>query len=303
MKFRSRCAQPIGGRLALLAMGVAFGAIACSTEIGDDGLETGGGAGTMIAGSSGTANAGTSAAGATAGSAPGGSSGASGSGGQGGGAGSSAGSASDSGSAGTSSGAGGSGGDTGAGGSADGAGGSGGDGGSASGAGGSSGSGGGAGTGGTGEVPDEEYCAVTEDWDPAYAALEAEIVVIVNRYRAEGANCGGQQMPPAGPLTMDPNLQCAARVHTMDMAERDFFDHDNPDGNGPDDRMEAAGYDGRGWGENIAAGNSTAEETMEQWMNSPGHCRNIMNDDFTLIGVGYYPGGEYRHLWTQTFGG
>ena len=127
--------------------------------------------------------------------------------------------------------------------------------------------------------------------------------MIVNRYRAEGANCGGQEMPPAGPLSMDPNLQCAARVHTMDMAERDFFDHDNPDGDGPDDRMEAAGYDGRGWGENIAAGNSTAEETMEQWMDSPGHCRNIMNDGYTLIGVGYYPGGEYDHLWTQTFGG
>jgi uncharacterized protein YkwD len=166
----------------------------------------------------------------------------------------------------------------------------------------SSGSGAAAGAGG-GEVPDEPYCAVTESWDPESAALEEEIVVLVNQYRAEGANCGGDEMPPVGPLTMDPSLQCAARVHSKDMADRDFFDHDNPDGDGPSERMEEAGYDGRGWGENIAAGRSTAEDTMEQWMNSPGHCVNIMGENYTLIGVGYYAGGEYGHLWTQTFGG
>jgi len=172
---------------------------------------------------------------------------------------------------------------------------------STGGSGGTGGLGGSGGAGG-GEVPDEPYCAVTENWDPAYAALEDEIVVLVNEYRAAGANCGGDEMPPVGPLTMDPSLQCAARVHTKDMADRDFFDHDNPDGDGPSERMEAAGYDGRGWGENIAAGHDNAEETMQQWMDSPGHCQNIMGDNYTLIGVGYYPGGEYDHLWTQTFG-
>jgi uncharacterized protein YkwD len=291
MKYRTRSAQSYSG-LGLLVIGVVFGAAACSTEVGDGGDETGGSAGTTVAGSAG---AGTSGAGAQAGGGQGGSF--AGSGGAGGNGGSVGGSAGSSGSAGmmTTGGSGGSGANAGGGGG--GAGGTSGSGGTGSGAGGTSG------TAGSGEVPDEPYCAPTETWNPDYAAREAEIVVIVNRYRAEGANCGGQEMPPAGPLSMDPNLQCAARVHTMDMAERDFFDHDNPDGDGPDDRMEAAGYDGRGWGENIAAGNSTAEETMEQWMDSPGHCRNIMNDGYTLIGVGYYPGGEYDHLWTQTFGG
>jgi uncharacterized protein YkwD len=177
-------------------------------------------------------------------------------------------------------------------------------GGSAGTAAGSGGSGAVGGTGGTGggEVPDEPYCAVTESWDPEYAALEEEIVVLVNQFRAEGATCGDEEMPPVGPLTMDPSLQCAARVHSKDMADRDFFDHDNPDGDGPSERMDEAGYDGRGWGENIAAGRDTAVRTMEQWMNSPGHCLNLMGEDYTLIGVGYYPGGEYGHLWTQTFG-
>jgi uncharacterized protein YkwD len=299
----------------LLALGTALGAVACTTEIGDDGGgETGGAAGSMIAGSAGIAGSGAGFAGAAAqaGSGAGGS--ASGAGGF---AGSASGSSGTSGSAGMlstggSSGVGGV--NNGAGGSSAGATGFGGSSGSANGTGGSSGNAGGTsgsggsaggsgGSAGTGVVPEEPYCAVTEAWDPAYAALEAEIVTIVNRYRAEGATCGGDEMEPVGPLTMDPNLQCAARVHTKDMADRDFFDHTNPDGDGPDDRMEAAGYDGRGWGENIAAGNSEAEETMEQWMNSDGHCRNIMNGSYTLIGVGYYPGGEYDHLWTQTFGG
>lgn len=304
MKYRTRPVQSHVSGIGLLVIGVALGPIACSSEIADDGGETGGTAGTVLAGNAGVGNgAGTSGTGAQAGGGQGGAGAgsiASGGGGTAGSSGSSAGVAGAAGSAGMTM-TGGSGGFGGgiagaAGGSTDHAGGSG-------GSGGVSGTSGMAGTAGSGEVPDEEYCAPTEGWNADYAALEAEIVVIVNRYRAEGANCGGDEMPPAGPLTMDPNLQCAARMHTMDMAERNFFDHDNPDGDGPDDRMEAAGYDGRGWGENIAAGNSTAEETMEQWMDSPGHCRNIMNDGFTLIGVGYYPGGEYDHLWTQTFGG
>jgi len=152
-------------------------------------------------------------------------------------------------------------------------------------------------------VPGVPYCEPTMSWDPEWAQLEQEILEIVNQVRAEGATCGGQQMPPVGPLMMDPNLQCAARMHSLDMDDRNFFSHDNPNGEGPSERMDAAGYMGRGWGENIAAGSASAEGTMNQWMNSAGHCRNIMSDGYTMFGVGYHPGGEYGHLWTQTFGG
>jgi uncharacterized protein YkwD len=87
------------------------------------------------------------------------------------------------------------------------------------------------------------------------------------------------------------------------MADREFFDHQNPDGESPWDRFEEAGYTNyRAAGENIAAGNAQAASTMQQWMNSDGHCANIMNPDFSEIGVGYYPGGSYGHLWTQAFG-
>ncbi len=167
-------------------------------------------------------------------------------------------------------------------------------------------SGGGPGTGGepgpSGPVPEVPYCEGTKGWDAEWAQMEQEILDIVNMERSRGANCGGQMMPPVGPLTMDPELQCAARMHSLDMAMRGFFSHNSPDGEGPGYRMEQAGYQGQTWGENIAAGSPDAQGTMDQWMNSPGHCTNLMSGSFAHIGVGYSPGGDYGHLWTQTFG-
>lgn len=144
-------------------------------------------------------------------------------------------------------------------------------------------------------------CAATDDWDPEWSQLEEDILTLVNEQRAKGATCGGKKFDPTHPLKMDPALQCAARLHSMDMADREFFAHDNPSGEDPWERIEDAGYEGSASAENIAAGNGTAAGTMEQWMSSNGHCSNIMGES-NFIGVGYYPGGEWGHLWTQTFG-
>ena len=162
---------------------------------------------------------------------------------------------------------------------------------------------GGAEAGDTG-VPSTGDCDATRGWDAQWAALEDEVLRIVNQHRSAGASCGSEgSFGPAPALVMQSNLRCAARLHSMDMVERNYFAHDNPDGQSPWDRMEEAGYTNwRTVGENIAAGSPGAEGTMDQWMNSPGHCANLMNPDFTEIGVGYYPGGSYGHMWTQKFG-
>jgi uncharacterized protein YkwD len=148
------------------------------------------------------------------------------------------------------------------------------------------------------------YCGPAATWDAAWKQKEEDILAIVNQVRAQGANCGSEgNFGPAGPLTMDPNLRCAARMHSKDMNDRDFFDHTNPDGESPWDRMDKAGYGNySNAGENIAAGSPDAAGTMDQWMGSDGHCANIMNPDFEHIGVGYHPGGQWGHLWTQVFG-
>ncbi|MFO0558856.1 MAG: CAP domain-containing protein [Polyangiales bacterium] len=137
------------------------------------------------------------------------------------------------------------------------------------------------------------------------ASLEDQVLVIVNQRRAMGANCGGTMYGPTTPLVMNEQLRAAARGHSLDMGTRNFFDHNSPEGTTPFQRIAAAGYTGSPQGENIAAGNATAAATMTQWMNSPGHCQNIMNPQYRSIGVGYanVAGSRYTHYWTQTFGG
>jgi uncharacterized protein YkwD len=127
----------------------------------------------------------------------------------------------------------------------------------------------------------------------------------MNARRAQGATCGVTMYPPAPPLTMDPRLTAAARGHSADMARRGYFDHDTPEGRTMVDRIRAAGYRGGRMGENIAAGKGTAAETVQQWMDSPGHCENIMDRRYTAVGVGYaFQGGSrLGHYWTQDFGG
>ncbi len=117
------------------------------------------------------------------------------------------------------------------------------------------------------------------------------MIGLVNEERAK-AGCG--------PLTEHPLLTKAAQGHSDDMAARDFFDHTNPDGDGPGERITAAGYTWSSYGENIAKGQTTPAQVMDAWMNSPGHRANILNCGFKEIGIGLHTsGGPY---WTQAFG-
>ncbi|WP_229834278.1 CAP domain-containing protein [Streptomyces xantholiticus] len=102
------------------------------------------------------------------------------------------------------------------------------------------------------------------------------------------------------PLKASGALSDLARAHSKDMAARGFFDHTNPDGETPWDRAEEAGVSGLG-GENIARGQADAEAVMASWMNSEGHRANILNCDFTTLGVGVHM-GEGGPWWTQNFG-
>src|SRR5690606_164557 len=72
---------------------------------------------------------------------------------------------------------------------------------------------------------DDNYCAPTIDWPESSAAKELEILDLVNQYRAAGASCGGEFFGPREPLEMLGSLQCAARVHSLDMLENDYFSH------------------------------------------------------------------------------
>jgi uncharacterized protein YkwD len=87
------------------------------------------------------------------------------------------------------------------------------------------------------------------------------------------------------------------------MATTGQFGHPGADGSGPADRMNAAGYDtGRGWAENIARGQDSAEAVMAAWMGSPDHRANILDCGLRAFGVGAARSASGQLFWTQDFG-
>jgi uncharacterized YkwD family protein/spore coat assembly protein SafA len=103
------------------------------------------------------------------------------------------------------------------------------------------------------------------------------------------------------PLEMDWELERVARVKSQDMADKGYFSHQSPTYGSPFDMMKQFGISYKMAGENIASGQRTPDEVMTSWMNSPGHRANILKPEYTHIGVGYYRGGSYGHMWTQMF--
>lgn len=112
-------------------------------------------------------------------------------------------------------------------------------------------------------------------------------------------------------VTFDPRLSAAARSHSDDMAVNNFFSHQGSNGSQVWDRAEAEGYQWRTIGENIAAGQTSPDQVMAAWMSSSGHRANILDCDYTHMGLGYVyqaddqplPGRSFPffHYWTQVF--
>jgi uncharacterized protein YkwD len=161
------------------------------------------------------------------------------------------------------------------------------------------------------DLGDLASCQSVADWDPDWAAFEDRVLELTNAARAAGHDCDSEgKFGPAAPLAMNARLRCSARLHSGYMAETGDFDHvESKSGTDPFDRMEAAGYRFSSAGENIALGQRTPEEVVNGWLDSDGHCSNIMNRDFTEIGVGYAEGTAAplgfqgtAPYWTQNFG-
>ncbi|MBB5960410.1 uncharacterized protein YkwD [Saccharothrix tamanrassetensis] len=130
---------------------------------------------------------------------------------------------------------------------------------------------------------------------PTQAARNADAVQqIVDMVNAErtGAGCAA--------VTLDNRAQQAAQAHADDMAARDYYDHTSPEGADAGDRLDAAGYSWRKWGENIHKGPSGAEQAMRDWMASGGHRANILDCGFTNVGVGVNTSAN-GPWWVQVF--
>lgn len=123
----------------------------------------------------------------------------------------------------------------------------------------------------------------------------------VNQVRANGSRCGSQAFGSARAVSWNVQLQTAAAGHSQDMAENNYFEHQNRRGLQAADRVDAAGYRWRSVAENIAAGNTDVPAVMKSWMNSPSHCVNIMDPAHQEIAVTCVarPGTAYGTYWTM----
>jgi len=132
-------------------------------------------------------------------------------------------------------------------------------------------------------------------------ALANRTLQIVNSVRAHGARCGTREFPAAPPVRLSEMLARVAFGHAADMANHDYFEHEDLSGRSPADRVRAVGYAEKLVGENIAYGPETADEVVAGWLASPGHCENIMDPRFGEMGIAYAPGrgGKRGLFWVQ----
>ncbi|MEI4789977.1 CAP domain-containing protein [Bacillus sp. FJAT-53060] len=125
--------------------------------------------------------------------------------------------------------------------------------------------------------------------DSSLNAFEKEVVELTNKERAkQGLKA----------LSVDTKLSKSARAKSQDMKDKNYFSHTSPTYGSPFDQMKQFGITYKTAGENIAQGQRSPQEVMTAWMNSEGHRANILNKNYTHIGVGYVKDGNY---WTQQF--
>ena len=123
-------------------------------------------------------------------------------------------------------------------------------------------------------------------------AYENQVVTLVNQERAKAG---------LAPLKINTKLAGVAERKAEDLRDKNYFAHNSPTYGSPFDMMKQFGITYTSAGENIAKGQKTPTEVMNGWMNSPGHKANIMNANYTEIGVGYVTDSNGTTYWVQHF--
>ncbi|EML9210687.1 sporulation protein [Clostridioides difficile] len=128
----------------------------------------------------------------------------------------------------------------------------------------------------------------------SFSAYQKEVVDLVNIERAKAG---------LNPLTLDSSISNVATKKSQDMIDNNYFSHNSPTYGSPFDMLKKFGISYKTAGENIAMGQKTPKEVVNAWMNSEGHRKNIMNPNFSKIGVGVAQKSVGSIYWTQIFVG
>lgn len=124
------------------------------------------------------------------------------------------------------------------------------------------------------------------------SGYEQQVITLVNKERSSRG---------LGTLSYDSKLGYVARLKSQDMVNKKYFSHNSPTYGSPFEMMETYGLSFSAAGENIAYGQSSAQEVMNSWMNSAGHRANILSSAYTHIGVGVAKASNGTLYWTQEF--
>ncbi len=130
---------------------------------------------------------------------------------------------------------------------------------------------------------------------------DVEMLKQINAARAQARNCGNQRFPAVAPISFNCQLKEAAERHSLDMARTGNFNHTGTDGSDFGRRIEDTGYRYSTGGENIAWGQTSVTQVMNGWIESPGHCSNIMGSRYAEVGTSMEPNQSGRLYWTQNF--
>lgn len=135
-------------------------------------------------------------------------------------------------------------------------------------------------------------------WPSMWAQLEDQMIVEVNNRRAQGGTCGQMSFASSSPIQVVPSLREAARVHSLDMATRDYFGSASPEGDRIGDRASAVGYAYLTISQLIGVKEAAAAQ-VNQWMGDEGNCARILDPKYTEGAAGYaYGGGSmYETYW------
>jgi uncharacterized protein YkwD len=144
-------------------------------------------------------------------------------------------------------------------------------------------------------APDSPSTATAPAPAPSLSGMASAIVDLTNAERRNGGLVE---------LRAHTRLMQAAQLQADQVASLRRLEHVLPEATypAPADRLAAAGYVWRAYGENLASGQRGASEAVSGWMASPGHRANIMNGTFTEIGVGFATDSTGRPYYAQVFG-
>jgi uncharacterized protein YkwD len=137
---------------------------------------------------------------------------------------------------------------------------------------------------------------------PVAKTFADQVLDAVNTARATARRCGTVDHPAAPAMTWHAQPEQAALGHAQYLQQNNLFSHTGANGTSVGQRLTATGYAWSTVGENIAAGYPDVASVMNGWIDSPGHCANLMNGNFTHLGVVLVPGtssNTYRTYWAM----